>query len=474
MNRQEILKMILKQIPFFLTVLVLCFLCHPGCTKPTDEEAVKKALAGFNRCYESKDIDKWSAFFSERYISAMEASQPGGFEKWRDLVRKRIFDRFDKITVTSAVSSVEKIPRGYLVMEKYTMVGVDLSGAEAVIAKNIKRSLAFVKQDEKWEIASIQELIVPAAYDSITSAYPEPGKPGLAYVSHVTLNYVSVLDTKINKLIGIIPCDQGAASIAFAHTSNLGYIANSTSNTVTVFDIKLNRKTAAIPVGGMPVDVMVDPREEFLFVSHQSTDGLWVISRKTNGIIRKLTTETGIPYWNSKEGKLYQPQIFTPFVDVIDPAENFSIKKIEIGGRPMALALTPDERYAYVTNFDLNEVDKIDTHTKSVIKRIPGVTSPRGICITSDGKYAVITNVVSGKVTVLDLLKDQVADSVEIGRMPTDASFDMESGRVYVSNQGSSTVAVFDPKNRKLEQTIDVADNPISIIVDNGKAFKNF
>lgn len=66
-------------------------------------------------------------------------------------------------------------------------------------------------------------------------------------------------------------------------------------------------------------------------------------------------------------------------------------KAIPIGGRSVHVAITPDERYAYVCNFSNNSVEVIDLTNYSVTT-IPNTgQQPHGITFTPDGTLAYIT-----------------------------------------------------------------------------------
>jgi YVTN family beta-propeller protein len=345
-------------------------------------------------------------------------------------------------------------------------MGIDSLGQEHTIWKNDNLLTTWAKNDDRWDIDRQVSLLIPSLYDSLTSKYEGRGQEGFLYVCHITLDFVSVIDTKTNKVMGMIPCARGSDHIAFANENDVGFATSFDANSMRLFRKSTNERITDIPLGEQPSDVILDPGEDFVYVSHQSKDGLWVLSRRTHQVIKKLPAKTGPLYWSARERKLYQPQIFTPFVDVIDPAKDFAFDRIEVGGRPLGLAFTPDERYAYVTNFDLNEVEKIETSSKTIAKRISSIPNPRGICIDADGHFAFITNVVSNKLTILDLSRDKVVDSLGTGHMPTDVVIDPAAHSVYVSNQGAGTISVFDIATHKLTQTIPVADNPISLRLD--------
>jgi YVTN family beta-propeller protein len=313
---------------------------------------------------------------------------------------------------------------------------------------------------------SEKEMPLPESYKNLSEKYEGIGSPGLGYVPHISHDFVSVLDLKGNRVIGIIPAKKGADFVAFSPNGERGYITCFNGDALIVFNKKTNEQIEIIETGRFPDAAMVTQDNKYVLVSHESEDGLWFLDAATNEFVKKLDEGSGFPV-NYKDGKLvYQAQIFIPYVYVIDLQKQEIIKKIEVGGRPMALAFTPDYKYAYIPNYDLREVEKIEVGADSVVKRIGGIKSPRGIAITPDGKFAYITNVTANNVTVIDLAADSVYKTISGFHMPTFAAVSADGKYVYVTNQGGSSVAVIDTGTNEITSTIKTADNGITITLD--------
>jgi YVTN family beta-propeller protein len=244
-----------------------------------------------------------------------------------------------------------------------------------------------------------------------------------------------------------------------------GYIANFNSNDVTVFDRKTGKTLATVPAGEHPSHLCLTGDSKCLLISHQSSDGLWFLDTRTDKIIKKLPEGTGIMCRQDNGKKIYQSQIFIPYVFVIDPETRMIAKKISVGGRPMDLALTPDQRHLYVPNYDLNELEVIDTATDSVVARIPHVGGARGIALTRDGRFAFVTNVVSSTVTVVDLASAEIAKVIPVGAAPTSVAFRADGQYAYVSCQGGASVFVIDAHTQEIVRSIVVDSNPIEVQV---------
>lgn len=325
---------------------------------------------------------------------------------------------------------------------------------------------AINKEAEKKEI-----VYASVRYDygikSLTSKYDKIGEKGLAYVCHLTENTVTVFDPNTNELLGNIPCGSGSGWICFSPMLNCGFISNFKSNSITVFDRKTNETFKTIDAGENPTFLL--PVKEYVLISHQSQDGIWVLNTNSYTVTKKLNEGTGPLYLIDKENKIYQPQIFTPYLFIIDPLKFEIKKKIKTGGRPMEMAFIQDRRYGYMVNYDFNEVTKFDTKTDNIVKHISNIYHPRGIESSPEGKFIYVTNVVDGKVIIISTGTDSVTNVIEGFKMPVSIAFTADGKYAYVLNQSASSISVIDTGTYTIVQTFYVASNPISLLIDKVK-----
>jgi YVTN family beta-propeller protein len=300
---------------------------------------------------------------------------------------------------------------------------------------------------------------------SLPMQYEGIGRPGFAYVCHLSEDFVTVFDTKTNELVGKIPCGKNSDHICFSTDRNTGYISNFSSNNLTVFDRKTNETTATVDAGENPTFLLTVKNN--IFISHESHDGLWILDGTTNTITKKLKEGTGLLYLIENENKIYQPQIFIPYLYIIDPVSLEIVKRINTGGRPMDMTITQNKRYGYMVNYDFNEVTKFDTKTDEMIKHIKDVNHPRGIASSPDGKLVYVSNVVDGRVYVINTETDSITAAIDGFSMPVWIEFTADGKFAYVLNQDKATIVVIDTQTNTIIETFNVASNPISIVIDN-------
>lgn len=302
--------------------------------------------------------------------------------------------------------------------------------------------------------------VLPETYDKIT-------QPGLIYVSHISNNFVSVFDPAEMKLIGKIPSGSGADLCLISADGTKGYITNFHSNDVTVFDTKTNKTIASVKCGEHPCALLEIPGLNKVLVTHQSSNGINVVNTEDYTITSMGEICTGYMYYLKDKGKIYVPQIFTPYIFILDPVTFHITKRIETPGRPMAMAFTTDNKFGYLANYDSAEVAKIDINNDAVILKIKNIPSPRGITVTPDNKYVLVTNVVDNTLSIIDINTDTVIKTLYGLRMPTWVITTKDGKYAVVSNQGAASLAVIDLATLEIIKSISTAENPISLFIDN-------
>lgn len=314
---------------------------------------------------------------------------------------------------------------------------------------------------EKTQYSEEQKMYgLPDKYEKIS-------QPGLIYISHISNNYVSVFDPVEMKLVGQIPCGKGSDVSIVSSDGTRGYIANFNSNDVTVYDTKNNKTIATVKTGEKPSSLLELPEQKKVLITHQSGSGLYVLNTENNSVSETGEICTGPMYNLKNKSKIYMPQIFYPYIYVLDPLTSSITGKIETGGRPMAMTFTSDNKFGYLANYDSTEVAKIDIEKDSVIFKIKNIPSPRGITITPDDKYVLITNVRDNSMTIIDSGSDKVIKTLYGLLMPTFVVITKDGKFAVISNQGAAKLSIIDLKDLEIVKSIDVASNPISLFVDN-------
>src|SRR5205807_196861 len=152
-------------------------------------------------------------------------------------------------------------------------------------------------------------------------------------------------------------------------------------------------------------------------------------------------------------------------VSVIDTSKNAVVKTVQVGGKPLAIAITPDVATAYVANLGASSVSVIDTATNAVVKTVPVGDDPISVAITPNGATAYVANLGESSVSVIDTATNAVVTTVPVGSYPVALAITPNGATVYVANLGANSVSVIDMATNAVVKTVPVGDDPISVAI---------
>jgi len=124
---------------------------------------------------------------------------------------------------------------------------------------------------------------------------------------------------------------------------------------------------------------------------------------------------------------------------IINRSNNKIISNISVGGFPSSIAISTNGLYAYVTNSGSNSTSVISMNTFSVINTIKNIPySPARISISSNGRYAYVSELNSKSVAVLNLLTNKFLYNINTSSSPSPRGLAISSNNnyLYVSNGG--------------------------------------
>jgi YVTN family beta-propeller protein len=199
---------------------------------------------------------------------------------------------------------------------------------------------------------------------------------------------------------------------------SLYVVDNSIPGQLSVFDTAgAGTFVTNIAVGNGPVDVAFTPKGKTAYVTNADDGTVSVIDVKTGAVTGSPITGLDQPY-----GINITPNGDTAYVlnldsvGVIDTKTNMVTSSLDLSaygnGTGYFMALTPDGKYLYVpvTNFpSKGSLVVIDTTTNAVTTPAPTAQlgdSPTAIAISPNGKYAYVTDYFDGTVTVIAISGD--------------------------------------------------------------------
>ena len=157
-------------------------------------------------------------------------------------------------------------------------------------------------------------------------------------------------------------------------------------------------------------------------------------------------------------------------VSVIDTATNAVVgSPIAVGTKPSSLAVDPAGAFVYVVNYGSNTVSVLSTATNTVVSTI-AVPGPGGIAVHPAGTSVYVTNYSSSKVSVIDTYDNTVVQTIAVGTDPLGIAVNPAGTLVYVANSSSNTVSVIDTDTNSVVTSIPVQTAPFGVALDSSGA----
>lgn len=212
------------------------------------------------------------------------------------------------------------------------------------------------------------------------------------------------------------------------------YVLSSEGHDVTVIDVATNTIIGSVEVGDRPHGIAAPASQDVLYISTEHDNGLTVIDPRTDTVTKKYSIFGSRPNEIdiTSDGRfIYFPIFQDGIYQVFDTVEERIVAEFPTDGMPHNAVISPDDRFAYLSPMDRGNVsaetmeeagfpssenDNIyvaDTATHEVVAKIDAGGTPRPIAISPDGNYLYVNrDGLQGFVT-LDLRSREVVSSVE-------------------------------------------------------------
>ena len=137
----------------------------------------------------------------------------------------------------------------------------------------------------------------------------------------------------------------------------------------------------------------------------------------------------------------------------LDPATG-DIRRRERISNPYHLDFSPDGRHLVIASLRRNQVDIYDARGPALLARLRMPDKPSHMAFNPDGKTVYVTLQGSGTVAAISLETRQALWEAPVGREP--AGIIWHRGRLIVGIMGADHFAVLNPETREVERQIPV------------------
>lgn len=199
--------------------------------------------------------------------------------------------------------------------------------------------------------------------------------------------------------------------------------------------------------------VSAGPRRTFLYVADYPDNGVSVMDSATNLVLSYLPFRgpTGIAI-SSDQRTTYVVDVFTFLVLRDDFNVDYTLPLFN-GAK---VALSPDNRRAFVTQEAANNVLFIDLEKKAVSDTVAVGRGPFGVAISPDGRslYVVNTRSGNGSLSIVDVRTRTVRDSLQFDTAPGLVVVSPDGQRGFLNSANGGRVSVVDLAANRVVGTI--------------------
>jgi YVTN family beta-propeller protein len=229
------------------------------------------------------------------------------------------------------------------------------------------------------------------------------------YVSLIAEGYLEKYDAVTYEKKGRMYIGSSPAHIVLNSTGTIGYITDfTTAGSIKEFDTQTMTIIGNITEFRMksPHGLRLSHNGTFLLCTTYVSEFLYLINTSDNNIEDVVPIDPSVPQNGTGT------QNFLPYQIAITPDDRYAfiscsvsndvrvfdiqtrtfIHTIPVGQKPLALEISPDGSWCYVPNRNSNSVSVISTQSMSVVKTIINAgAQPHMIDFTADGHYAYIS-----------------------------------------------------------------------------------
>ncbi|MEZ4295053.1 MAG: hypothetical protein R3B70_08740 [Polyangiaceae bacterium] len=151
-------------------------------------------------------------------------------------------------------------------------------------------------------------------------------------------------------------------------------------------------------------------------------------------------------------------------VAVLDPARLAVTAEIDTGGHPEKLLLQPDEGYLWATggsSADESSVTVLSTREKRVLARFG--RGAGALAVSDDNRTAFLTQPAARKVQIIDIASLEVVREVDTGARPRHIAYSGLARSAYVALEGEGGVIAIDADRREITARIATSADPSAI-----------
>ncbi|MCO1336944.1 YncE family protein [Microbulbifer sp. OS29] len=246
-------------------------------------------------------------------------------------------------------------------------------------------------------------------------------------------------------------------------------VGNKYEGTVSFIDLESGQELKRAETGGSPHELIVSPDKTKVVVVSYLEDGyvgkeLNVFDVATGKHLSKIDISPhqgphGIAWLGDSRNIIVTTEETSDVIKVdVQKGEIVGAVSTDQVGSHM-LALSPDQKTAYVTSRGSDTFSVIDTESMQLKSTLPAGEGPEAVWVSPNGAELWIGNAHSKNIIIFDTGTLKQKETIDVGFLPIRIRFHPEGKSVAVADLNGNRVLIYDAKSRKQLQKIDVGSS---------------
>ena len=292
------------------------------------------------------------------------------------------------------------------------------------------------------------------------------------FVGNALDKTVSIIDGSTDSVTSTVPISQPPAGIAV--DVSLGKVFVAGGNSIIVLDANSGTVKDTIPLSDPAYSVTVDESAHMVYVGASGgPPALIAINGQTDAVAGRLGLSLlyglapGIAYHNGVVYLPFSSANTLVAVDVSSPAAPKESLRIATPS-PHGVAVDPVTGQICVTSPDRNLVNVYDPNG-GLLKSIGTRRLPVAVALDPVARKAYVADAESDSLTVVDADLLSVSDTWLLGNTPWGLAYDSSQKRIYAANYLTDTVSVLDGATGAVIGNWYSGANPAYLALDEGR-----
>jgi YVTN family beta-propeller protein len=283
---------------------------------------------------------------------------------------------------------------------------------------------------------------------------------------------ISVIDANRNAVAATIGVHSKPYAISVDASGRRAYVANAGSNTVSVIDLDRRREVAVAGTGEQPGLARIAPDERSLVVTNYASGSVSIFGvdpvpdeQLTGAVANPLHLRTAFPGCPGATDAAILPDSSKVFVacstghqvmainlaaapDSWNAKQNPSLKTdhllamLDVGDKPVHLALKPDGGEIFCSNFGSDSVSEISTWTNEVGGTYMIGKGPSHAVVSPDNATLWVSNFGANSLSLYSIDDGRVVSNLVSGSGPDALAFSADAHLLLAADAHSGDVSV--------------------------------